>query len=197
MPVLTYLWILPLLPLLGAAANGIFGRHWKKSMVSAVALSSTTLAFIAAVRQHLAIARAIEQELGEPQRFALRVGHGVFVLVAEPHRAHRARAHAVRQFPFARHVGAEVALLWTAARRLDALNRAVALLLQKVAPRDRHAGQAAARRRVVARLQLAAGKVAHELRPGFLRVTQDQRVGDTRYFDAAGFPGRTVGLFGH
>src|ERR1700675_1257658 len=49
MPVLTYLWILPLLPLLGAAANGIFGRHWKKSMVSAVALSSTTLAFIAAV----------------------------------------------------------------------------------------------------------------------------------------------------
>jgi NADH-quinone oxidoreductase subunit L len=49
MPVLTYLWILPLLPLLGAAANGIFGRGWKKSIVSAVALSSTTLAFLAAV----------------------------------------------------------------------------------------------------------------------------------------------------
>src|ERR1700692_4380346 len=49
MPVLTYLWILPLLPLLGAAANGIFGRSWNKSIVSAVALSSTTLAFIAAV----------------------------------------------------------------------------------------------------------------------------------------------------
>ena len=49
MPVLTYLWILPLLPLLGAAANGIFGRGWKKSIVSSVALSSTTLAFIAAV----------------------------------------------------------------------------------------------------------------------------------------------------
>jgi NADH-quinone oxidoreductase subunit L len=49
MPVLTYLWILPLLPLLGAAVNGIFGRSWNKSIVSAVALSSTTLAFIAAV----------------------------------------------------------------------------------------------------------------------------------------------------
>ena len=49
MPVLTYLWILPLLPLLGAAANGIFGGRWKKSIVTTVALSSTTLAFVAAV----------------------------------------------------------------------------------------------------------------------------------------------------
>ena len=30
MPVLTYLWIIPLLPLLGAAANGIFGGRWPK-----------------------------------------------------------------------------------------------------------------------------------------------------------------------
>ena len=48
MPVLTYLWILPLLPLAGAAANGIFGRHWKKGIVTSVAISSTTLAFVAA-----------------------------------------------------------------------------------------------------------------------------------------------------
>ncbi len=47
MPVLTYLWILPLLPLLGAAANGIFGSGWKKNAVTSVALSSTTLAFLA------------------------------------------------------------------------------------------------------------------------------------------------------
>src|SRR5271165_7607070 len=49
MPVLTYLWIIPLLPLLGAAVNGIFGGHWSKSVISAVALSSTTLAFVAAL----------------------------------------------------------------------------------------------------------------------------------------------------
>ncbi len=49
MPVLTYLWILPLLPLLGAAANGIFGRGWKKNIITGVALSSTTLAFLAAL----------------------------------------------------------------------------------------------------------------------------------------------------
>jgi NADH-quinone oxidoreductase subunit L len=49
MPVLTYLWILPLLPLLGAAANGIFGSRWPKNAVTAIALSSTTLAFLAAL----------------------------------------------------------------------------------------------------------------------------------------------------
>jgi NADH-quinone oxidoreductase subunit L len=49
MPALTYLWIIPLLPLLGAAANGIFGARWPKNVVTGVALSSTTLAFLAAL----------------------------------------------------------------------------------------------------------------------------------------------------
>jgi NADH-quinone oxidoreductase subunit L len=58
MPVLTYLWIIPLLPLMGAAANGIFGGRWPKNVISAVALSSTTLAFLAAleaVREFLSL----------------------------------------------------------------------------------------------------------------------------------------------
>jgi len=58
MPVLNYLWIIPLLPLAGAAANGIFGRRWPKNTISAVALSSTTLAFLAAleaVREFLSL----------------------------------------------------------------------------------------------------------------------------------------------
>jgi NADH-quinone oxidoreductase subunit L len=49
MPVLTYLWIIPLLPLVGAAVNGIFGGRWPKSAISAVALASTSLAFLAAL----------------------------------------------------------------------------------------------------------------------------------------------------
>ena len=49
MPVLSYLWIIPLLPLVGAATNGIFGGRWPKKVISAVALSSTTLAFFAAL----------------------------------------------------------------------------------------------------------------------------------------------------
>jgi NADH-quinone oxidoreductase subunit L len=59
MPVLSYLWIIPLLPLLGAAANGIFGGRWPKNIISAVALASTTLAFLAAleaVREFLSLA---------------------------------------------------------------------------------------------------------------------------------------------
>ncbi len=58
MPVLSYLWIIPLLPLVGAAANGIFGGRWPKNVISAVALSSTTLAFLAAleaVREFLSL----------------------------------------------------------------------------------------------------------------------------------------------
>ena len=49
MPLLTHLWILPLLPLAGAAANGVFGRRWPKNLVTGVALSSTTLAFFSAL----------------------------------------------------------------------------------------------------------------------------------------------------
>jgi NADH-quinone oxidoreductase subunit L len=49
MPVLNYLWIIPLLPLLGAAANGVFGGRWTKRIISAVALSSTTLSFLVAL----------------------------------------------------------------------------------------------------------------------------------------------------
>jgi NADH-quinone oxidoreductase subunit L len=49
MPALTYLWIILLLPLLGAAANGLFGGRWSKGMVTGVALSATTLSFLAAL----------------------------------------------------------------------------------------------------------------------------------------------------
>ena len=58
MPILDHLWIIPLLPLLGAAVNGIFGGRWPKNAITAVALSSTTLAFLAAleaVREFLAL----------------------------------------------------------------------------------------------------------------------------------------------
>ena len=31
MPVLEYLWIIPLLPLLGSAINGLFGSQWQRA----------------------------------------------------------------------------------------------------------------------------------------------------------------------
>jgi NADH-quinone oxidoreductase subunit L len=40
-----YLWVIPLLPLVGATINGLFGRRFKNAMVSAVALLFTGVSF--------------------------------------------------------------------------------------------------------------------------------------------------------
>jgi len=49
MPILEHLWIVPLLPLLGAAINGFFGLKFSNKVVSAVALLATGLSFAAAL----------------------------------------------------------------------------------------------------------------------------------------------------
>ena len=49
MPILDHLWIILLLPLLGSAANGLFGSKWPKNIVSTVALGSTGLSFACAL----------------------------------------------------------------------------------------------------------------------------------------------------
>ncbi len=46
---LEYLWIVPLLPLLGAAINGIFGAKWPNKIVNSVAIGSTGLSFLGAL----------------------------------------------------------------------------------------------------------------------------------------------------
>ena len=48
-PMLEYLWIVPLLPLLGSAANGMFGAKWPNKIVNWVAIGSTGLSFLAAL----------------------------------------------------------------------------------------------------------------------------------------------------
>jgi NADH-quinone oxidoreductase subunit L len=57
MPILENLWIIPLLPLLGSAINGLFGAKWSKAIVNSVALGSTGVSFLCAleaVREFLA-----------------------------------------------------------------------------------------------------------------------------------------------
>ena len=49
MLILEHLWIIPLLPLLGAAVNLIFAARWPRSAVNAIALGSTGLSFLAAL----------------------------------------------------------------------------------------------------------------------------------------------------
>jgi NADH-quinone oxidoreductase subunit L len=44
-PILDTLWIIPLLPLLGAAVNGLFGAKWPNKIVNGVAITSTGLSF--------------------------------------------------------------------------------------------------------------------------------------------------------
>src|ERR1700693_5706406 len=49
MPILEHLWIIPLLPLLGATVNGLFGRTWPNKIVNSVAVGTTGLSFLAAL----------------------------------------------------------------------------------------------------------------------------------------------------
>jgi len=46
---LEYLWIIPLLPLLGSAINGLFGSKWPNKYVTLTAISSTGLSFLGAL----------------------------------------------------------------------------------------------------------------------------------------------------
>ena len=48
-PILEYLWIIPLLPLLGSAINGLFGAKWPNKIVNIAAIGSTGLSFLAAL----------------------------------------------------------------------------------------------------------------------------------------------------
>ena len=47
MLVLDYLWIIPALPLLGAALSGLFGQNWPKRWVDIIGVGSTGLSFAA------------------------------------------------------------------------------------------------------------------------------------------------------
>jgi NADH-quinone oxidoreductase subunit L len=56
MPILDHLWIIPLLPLLGSAINGLLGRKWSNKIVNTVALGATGLSFafaLEAVREFM------------------------------------------------------------------------------------------------------------------------------------------------
>src|SRR6202049_2289669 len=49
MPILEHLWIIPLLPLLGATVNGLFGKTWPNNIVNTVAIGATGMSFLAAL----------------------------------------------------------------------------------------------------------------------------------------------------
>jgi NADH-quinone oxidoreductase subunit L len=64
MPILEHLWIIPLLPLLGSAINGLSGAKWPNKIINWVALGSTGLSFacaLEAVREFIAYFEANHQ----------------------------------------------------------------------------------------------------------------------------------------
>src|SRR5229473_2954362 len=69
MPILENVWIIPLLPLLGSAINGLFGAKWSKAAVNSVALGSTGISFLCAVeavREFLCYYEANHKALSKP-----------------------------------------------------------------------------------------------------------------------------------
>src|SRR5271165_1549382 len=50
-----YLWLIPILPLLGFLVNGIFGRRWPKAAINLVAVGSVTLSFAWVVKTLLGL----------------------------------------------------------------------------------------------------------------------------------------------
>ena len=57
------LWLIPILPLLGATVNGIFGKRLPKSAISGIAVGSVGLSFLIAVREFIAMLNVPESQL--------------------------------------------------------------------------------------------------------------------------------------
>ena len=56
--ILNHLWIVPLLPLAGAAINGLFGKAWPQSRIDAIGIGSVSLTFLSVlelIREFLAL----------------------------------------------------------------------------------------------------------------------------------------------
>ena len=69
------LWIIPLLPALGAAINGLFGRRFPKAGVTAVALGSTGLSFLWALKTALQFMANGAHPINETYAIWLRTGN--------------------------------------------------------------------------------------------------------------------------
>ena len=57
------LWLIPALPLLGAAVNGIFGRRFSKNLINTIAAGSVGLSFLVSVREFATMLNTPEGQL--------------------------------------------------------------------------------------------------------------------------------------
>ena len=57
------LWLIPVLPLLGAAVNGVLGKRLPKNVISTIAIGTVGASFLIAIREFVAMLNAPEQQL--------------------------------------------------------------------------------------------------------------------------------------
>src|SRR5512146_1564250 len=69
-----HLWIIPLLPALGAALNGLLGRRFSKTVVNTIALGSTGLSFLWALRVVAGFLAGGSQPISETYTVWIRSG---------------------------------------------------------------------------------------------------------------------------
>ena len=77
-PILDRLWIIPLLPLLGAAINGLLGAKWPNKIVSAVAVGSTGLSFAAALEAVREFTRLSSEQIPWVKQYFSWIAAGTF-----------------------------------------------------------------------------------------------------------------------
>lgn len=78
----TYLWLIPLLPLLGATLNGLLGRRFSKGVVSAIAVSAVALSFLLSIFEIFTRADSfpvIERHFTWIEAGTLRVGYDLLL----------------------------------------------------------------------------------------------------------------------
>jgi NADH-quinone oxidoreductase subunit L len=78
MLILERLWIIPLLPLLGSAVNGLLGRKWPNRVVNSVALGATGLSFLFAVEAVREFLRLPPEQIPWVQKYFTWIAAGGF-----------------------------------------------------------------------------------------------------------------------
>jgi NADH-quinone oxidoreductase subunit L len=78
MLILEHLWIIPLLPLLGSAVNGLLGRKWPNRVVNSVALGATGLSFLFAVEAVREFLRLPPEHIPWVQKYFTWIAAGGF-----------------------------------------------------------------------------------------------------------------------
>jgi NADH-quinone oxidoreductase subunit L len=78
MLILQHLWIIPLLPLLGSAVNGLLGKKWPNKIVNSVAVGSTGLSFLCALEAVREFLQLSPQQIPWIQQYFTWITAGTF-----------------------------------------------------------------------------------------------------------------------